>query len=395
MTGLRTERTCSRAAIPAVLFLLSCSPPPNSVPTAQAPPTAMTSRPASATDGTKDILIYGPSLFGSPDNEATLAAAAGHNVTVADADTWSKMTTAQFAAYRAIVFGDPTCQETPEPTLTAAQANKATWSPVVRGNMVVIGSDPIDHQSQGQANQLTTNAINFAAAGAVTGLYMSLSCYYFDAPANTPVNVLSELGNFQVQGQFAAPLNGCPNDVTIVAPGHPVVQGITKPGLDNWDCSIHEAFDTFPAPLGVVVRDTLSALPYVIAGKSPKTLCKNGQQDKGNGQVKDAMGGAGGDFDFDECDESHQLSHRDQSRSVDFHSTRKDAGPTFDPGIPAATTTGIGLNNGQPVAYTLVVTDLGLGPGIDLYSLTLLDAAGATIYSRTGTLIAGNIVVQR
>jgi len=33
--------------------------------------------------------------------------------------------------------------------------------------------------------------------------------------------------------------------------------------------------------------------------------------------------------------------------------------------------------------------------GIDLYSLTLLDAAGATIYSRTGTLIAGNIVVQR
>jgi hypothetical protein len=143
------------------------------------------------------------------------------------------------------------------------------------------------------------------------------------------------------------------------------------------------------------VRDTLSAMPYVIAGKSPKTLCKNGQQDKGNGQVKDAMGGAGGDFDFDECDESHQLSHRDQARSVDFHSTRKDAGPTFDPGIPAATTTGIGLNNGQTVAYTLVVTDLGLGPGIDLYSLTLLDAAGATIYSRTGTLIAGNIVVQR
>ena len=383
------------AAMLAALFPLACSQPPNSTSSAQAPATPTTSRPTGTLNATKDILIYGPSLFGAPDNEVTLAAAAGHNVTVADADTWSKMTTAQFAAYRAIVFGDPTCQETPEPTLTAAQANKATWSPVVRGNMVVIGSDPIDHQSQGQANQLTTNAINFAASGAVTGLYMSLSCYYFDAPANTPVDVLSEFGNFQVQGQFTTPFDGCPNDVTIVAPGHPVVQGIAKAGLDNWNCSIHEAFDTFPPPLGVVVRDTPTALPYVIAGKSPKALCNAGQQDKGNGQVRNELGGDGGDFDFDECDENHQIAHRDQGRNVNFVSTRKDAGPKFDPGIPAATTTGSGLNNGQPVTYTLAVTDLGLGPGTDLYSLTLVDGSGVIVYSRTGTLNSGNLVVLR
>jgi hypothetical protein len=42
----------------------------------------------------------------------------------------------------------------------------------------------------------------------------------------------------------------------------------------------------------------------------------------------------------------------------------------------------------------LAVTDLGIGP-TDLYSLTLRDASGAIIYSRTGTLRFGDIVVHR
>jgi hypothetical protein len=344
----------------------------------------------------KDILIYGPSLLGVPDNEMTLAAAAGHNVTVADPVTWSAMTTGDFAQYRAIVFGDPTCRETPDPTLTVAEANKATWSAAVTGKMVVIGTDPVFHQLQGQANQLTTNAMNFAASGAATGLYMSLSCYYFDAPVATPVSILSEFGDFRVQGGITPPLDGCPNDVTIVVPGHPVVQGITKPGLDGWFCSIHEAFNAFPASLGVVVRDTPTALPYVIAGRSPKgpPLCTVGQEDRGNGEVQDEFGGNGGDFDFDECDENHQFGHRDKDRNVDFHSTMKDGGPAFDLAVLKATTTGRGLNNGQPVTYMLAVTDLGIGP-TDLYSLTLRDASGAIIYSRTGTLRLGDIVVHR
>jgi len=345
----------------------------------------------------KDILIYGPSLLGAPDNEATLAAAAGHNVTVADPVTWSVMTTADFAQYRAIVFGDPSCQDTPDPTLTVAEANRATWSAAVRGNMVVIGSDPIFHQLQGQANQLTTNAINFAASSAATGLYMSLSCYYFDALANTPVTVLSDFGDFRVQGGVTPPLNGCPNDVTIVASGHPVVQGIMEPGLNNWFCSIHEAFNAFPAAsLRVVVRDTPSALPYVIAGSSPKArLCVNEEEDRGNGEVDDGNGGNGGDFDFDECDENHEFHHHDQGRNVDFHSTKKDGVPSFDLSVLKATSTGSGLNNGLPVTYTLAVTDLGIGPGTDLYSLTLRDGSGAIVYSRTGLLRLGDVVVHR
>ena len=381
-------------ATSATLFLLACAEPPDST----QPPATRTNSPDLAIPGMakKDILIYGPSLFGAPDNEATLAAAAGHSVTVADPVTWSTMTTGDFAQYRAIVFGDPTCRDTPDPTLTVAEANKATWSAAVTGNMVVIGTDPITHQLQGQANQLTTNAINFAASGAATGLYMSLSCYYFEAPADTPVSVLSEFGDFRVQGQITPPLDACPNDVSIVAPGHPVVHGITKPGLDDWFCSIHEVFNAFPASVGVVVRDTPTALPYVIAGRSPKArLCAAGQEDKGNGEVEDENGGNGGDFDFDECDENHQVGHRDKDRNVDFHSTTKDGGPTFDLSVLKATTTGRGLNNGQPVTYTLIVTDLGIGPGMDLYMLTLRDDSGAIIYSRTGMLRFGDIVVRR
>jgi len=389
----------------ATVFLLACAEPPDST---QSPATRTSSAdlgiPIAGTSR-KDILIYGPSLFPPslfpsdpvlPNNEKTLAEAAGHNVTVADEGTWSAMTTADFAQYKAIVFGDPFCRETPDPTLTVAEANKATWSAAVTGNMVVIGTDPITHQLQGQANQLTTNAMNFAASGAATGLYMSLSCYYFEA-VDTPVSVLSEFGDFRVQGHVTPPLDPCPNDVTIVAPDHPVVQGITKAGLDDWFCSIQEAFNAFPTSLGVVVRDTPTALPYVIAGRSPKgpPLCAAGQEDKGNGEVEDEHGGNGGDFDFDECDENHQFGHHDKDRDVDFHSTMKDAGPTFDLSVLKATSTGRGLNNGRPVTYVLAVTDLGIGPGTDLYSLTLRDDSGAIIYSRTGLLRSGDIVVHR
>ncbi len=381
----------------ATVFLFACAEPPDST---RSPATQTSSAglgiPIPGTSR-KDILIYGPSLFGAPDNEATLAAAAGHSVTVADPVTWSAMTTADFAQYKAIVFGDPTCGESPDLTLMVAEVNKATWSAAVTGNMVVVGTDPITHQLQGQANRLTTNSMDFAASGAATGLYMSLSCYYFEAPVDTPVSILSEFGDFRVQGQITPPLDGCPNDVTIVAPGHPVVHGIMKPGLDDWFCSIHEAFNGFPASLGTVVRDTPTALPYVIAGRSPKgpPLCAAGQEDKGNGEVEDEHGGNGGDFDFDECDENHQFGHHDKDRDVDFHSTMKDAGPTFDLSVLKATSTGRGLNNGQPVTYVLAVTDLGIGPGTDLYSLTLRDDSGAIIYSRTGLLRSGDIVVHR
>src|SRR3954469_21349323 len=210
------------------------------------------------------LLFYGPTILGFPDTEATLAQAAGYDVTVADASTWLGMTTFEFEQYDAIVFGDPTCTESPAP-LGTAMLNQSTWSLAVNGPKVVIGTDPIFHQSEfgTQANQLSLNAMAFAASGPGTGLYANLSCYY--SGQSTAVDWLSFFGTFQVAGQGAGGLDACPDDVGILQPDHPVMNGITLAGLANWSCSIHEAFTSYPPAFSPVAQDNPTQLPYVIA----------------------------------------------------------------------------------------------------------------------------------
>jgi len=210
-----------------------------------------------------------PPTFFLPENEETLARAAGHTVTVADAATWSSFSTRQFAGFNAIVFGDPTCQGNPG-ALSLANATKAVWSPSVSGPMVVIGTDPQFHESQTgvQAEELMTNGINFAASGAQTGLYVTLSCYYFASQRNTPVDFLTGLGDFRVGGQ-----EGCPATVSIVKPQHPVMQGLTNAGLSDWGCSVHEFLLAHPSTFEVLAIGTRpsdsAVLPYIIATRLP------------------------------------------------------------------------------------------------------------------------------
>ena len=79
------------------------------------------------------ILIYGPSMLAPsefrPDNEQTFTEAEGFTVTVADA-LESELTTAQFASFSAIVFGD---RATNLAVLGAAEDNKADWSAAITG----------------------------------------------------------------------------------------------------------------------------------------------------------------------------------------------------------------------------------------------------------------------
>lgn len=223
-----------------------------------------------------NILIYGPSMSAPtgfrPQNEQTLAQTAGHTVTVANAAAWAGLTAAQFAAFDAIVFGDPTCGFVG--LLAAAEANRAVWSSVVNGPIYVQGTDPQWHQlaaaPQGpEALQMITNGINFAASGPGTGLYVSLSCYYAGAPDNTPVNLLDQLGAFLVGGQ-----GGCTSAATITDPTHPAMAGLTNAGLSNWGCSPHEFLLGFPGGLNVLataIRPTDGgSYPFIIA--SPAVL---------------------------------------------------------------------------------------------------------------------------
>jgi hypothetical protein len=182
-----------------------------------------------------------------PSLEVETATDLGLAVEVKSPSEWSAMTAEQFASYRVIILGDPACAfADPESGLSgtasiaAAEANRDVWGPVVDGNILVNGTDPVYHYLEG-GEALTDKGIAFAAAAAgKTGLYVSLSCYYERATAGTPVTVLEPFGAFTVTEV------GCFNDAHIVAT-HPAVSGLTDASLSNWDCSVHEAFDGWPA----------------------------------------------------------------------------------------------------------------------------------------------------
>lgn len=224
------------------------------------------------------VLIYGPSLFtalpGTPaQNEAQLAQAAGMAVTVWDAATWATKSTADFARYSAIVFADPNCVGNPTP-LATANDSKAAWSPGVSGPVVVIGTDPVYHRNQPAALALMSNSIRFVTKDpGVTGLYVALSCYYAGTTTSTPVDFLSGIGSFSVQGQW-----DLTQTVRIDSASHPVMAGLTDVALSNWDVSVHEAFPTlasYPADFRKLASVQLSGTgtpayrAYIVARETP------------------------------------------------------------------------------------------------------------------------------
>ncbi len=220
---------------------------------------------------TKEILIYGPSLSQMaplwPENEATIAAALGHNVTVMDPLTWMGLSPAEFGMFDAIVFGDPKCGRFGTLLLEPANVTKANWSSVITGPTIVIGTTPQLYQfaPNAQNDELIANGIGFAASGPGTGLYVSLSCYYLWAPSDTPVEFLSEVGDFRVGGR-----DGCSGSETIVAPAHPAMAGLTSLGQSELDCASQEFLSAFPDSLttlatGVRMSDEAVVLPFIVA----------------------------------------------------------------------------------------------------------------------------------
>jgi hypothetical protein len=227
-------------------------------------------------NATAGVLILGPTVTGGAGSpEGAAATALGHAVTVVDAATWGGMTAAQFAAYRAIILGDATCGG----SAAAAAANAGVWGPVVNGNVVIIGTDPVYHLGQG-GGDLTSKGVAFAVDEPLkTGAYITLSCYYHGVAANTPV---PELDGFS-PGGFTVTGVGCYNNAHIVA-AHPALAGLTDADLSNWGCSVHEAFDKWPVDFLVLAiakdigsvytaPDGTVGTPYIIArGKSLEVI---------------------------------------------------------------------------------------------------------------------------
>ena len=208
-----------------------------------------------APDANSVLILEDTVSGGAASIEAMEAANAGYSVTVVSAAVWAATTTAEFQTYRALILGDATC--TGLFAIAAAEANRAVWSPAVNGNIIVIGTDEVFHDGQG-GRAVTVNGIKFAAdLPTKTGLFCSLSCYYHDTLPGTPVTVMDQFGAFTVTGV------GCYNDAHIVAT-HPALTGITDASLSNWSCSVHEAFDGYPAsflPLAIA-RDPAGGPPF-------------------------------------------------------------------------------------------------------------------------------------
>lgn len=217
--------------------------------------------------GDDRVLIFGPSVTGGLASiEAAEAAALGFTVDIVDDTTWSSMTAAQFDAYRAIILGDPTCAAG---YLAAPIANVAVWSSVLDGNIVINGTDPVFHSTQG-GEVLTRRSVDFAVDEAgKTGAYISLSCDFGGAGPGTPVPVLAGLGAFTVQDA------DCYNDAHIVAT-HPALAGLTDADLSNWSCSVHSQFNSWPASFQVLAiaervdgsftaPDGTVGFPYILA----------------------------------------------------------------------------------------------------------------------------------
>jgi hypothetical protein len=275
------------------LVSLGCQGPEKS---AAGDPAATTVQKGALTPG--KILILGSTVSGGTNSlEAKLAGSGsvsagelgiltglGYTVDVVSDSTWASMTTAQFAAYQAVVLGDATCSSASAPPVPAA--NTGVWGPAITGNVVLVGTDPVFHYNFTRPDiaQVTYNAIKFAAAKpGTTGAYISLSCYYHDTAPNTPVPMLNPFGTFTVRGV------GCYNDSHIVAV-HDALSGLTDAILSNWSCSVHEAFDKFPTstfiPLAIArnvagdgsltFADGSFGVPYILARGAVPVKCGDG-----------------------------------------------------------------------------------------------------------------------
>jgi hypothetical protein len=103
---------------------------------------------ALAAPSSKVLILAGTVTGGDSSIEASEAKAQGMTVDVVSGSTWASMTPAQFASYRAIILGDPTCQSLGNDQQAAAN-NATTWGPQINGNIVILGTDPVYHASQG------------------------------------------------------------------------------------------------------------------------------------------------------------------------------------------------------------------------------------------------------
>jgi hypothetical protein len=156
-------------------------------------------------NSSRKVLILGSTVNGGLSSMEALAVAnlpgAGWSVEVATPEQWKRKTAYQFMEYRALVIGDAACVAG-EAAFEAALLTKGSWSAIVDGNIIVMGSNPATNSwDPSSVDPIVQGAMEFATERPrLTGMYISLGCAYRNAPAGTEVSLLSEFGTFKVAG---------------------------------------------------------------------------------------------------------------------------------------------------------------------------------------------------
>lgn len=184
---------------------------------------------------TNSVLILGSTAKNAASStEAHQAALAGFTVVVASDADWSAMTTADFASYREIVFGDGMCSGSAK--LDAAVANQSVWGPAVTGNVIVVGNHPGEIALVTPAAQaFVQNALTFAGAGRGTGAYINVGCYMSSSKA-IDVSLLKPFGQFSVVRQ-----DGCSTSAHLVA-SDPSLIALNDASVSGWKCTSNAEF---------------------------------------------------------------------------------------------------------------------------------------------------------
>ncbi|KAK3985620.1 hypothetical protein QBC44DRAFT_249956 [Cladorrhinum sp. PSN332] len=206
-----------------------------------------------------------------------------------DDNEWNTMTTADFVKYKAIIIPDCNCN-TSLNTIKFLDDTKKVWSPAVTGNVVLIGTDPSYHikwYKLAGAYAMMQDSIKLAASGKNgTGMYFSMSCYYQNKALPTPIESLSEIGDFKIRGNLT-----CLNRAHIVATDESMTS-LDDKMASNWNCSVHEVFTEYPTtgsgafePLAIALNTTgmgnrgfadgTSGIPYIIARGATPLGCGN------------------------------------------------------------------------------------------------------------------------
>ena len=200
---------------------------------------------------------------------------------------WPNITQADFLSYRAIIFGDNTCDASGTGIEVAAELPQL-WAYAVNthvlgglrqaGNVYIISTDPVFHYYQNGGDggkSMIENGMCHVLSGTrdsyKTGAYICLSCYYNNTNVPTEVPILSQIGSspFKVNGSVCFENT----HVTATTTGCDVLD---NDKIKNWGCSVNQPFiewdqlnfqvvamavtgSSYTAPDGTV------GMPYILA----------------------------------------------------------------------------------------------------------------------------------